>query len=275
MVRELISLVGVHARYSAGAADVLSDVSISVQAGGITAVVGPNGSGKSSLVKTLLRRLAVRRGTVQVEGRRLEDWPRRELATRLAVITQREEAAFPMTVEEYVTLGRYPKLGEWSAPAFEDRAAIDESLSITDIVPMARRRIDELSGGEWQRVRLARALAQGGAALVLDEPTAFLDIAHEMAVFELLASLARERGQAVLLVSHQLNLVSRYADHIVLLDRGRVAAEGAPDDVMHGPILERVYGWPLVVTRDPAIGAPMLVPLRSRRQTSRRSNSLP
>jgi iron complex transport system ATP-binding protein len=124
------------------------------------------------------------------------------------------------------------------------------------------RRTDELSGGEWQRVRLARALAQGGEGLVLDEPTSFLDIAHEMAVFELLSGLARD-GQAVLLVSHQLNLVARFAARIVLLHEGRIAAHGTPADVMQKSVLERVYEWPLVVTHDPAVGAPALVPLRS------------
>ncbi len=123
--------------------------------------------------------------------------------------------------------------------------------------------MDTLSGGEWQRVRLARALAQGGQALVLDEPTTFLDIAHEMAVFELLHRQAAE-GQTVLLVSHQLNLVARFADRIVLLHDGRVAAAGTPDEVMQASILERVYDWPLVVTRDPAVGAPALLPLRGR-----------
>src|SRR5439155_8604954 len=127
---------------------------------------------------------------------------------------------------------------------------------------LATRQIDALSGGEWQRVRLARALAQAADALVLDEPTAFLDISHEMAVFELLHRLARA-GRAVLLVSHQLNLVARFADHIVLFHHGSVSAAGSPDDVMRADVLERVYEWPLVVTRDPAVGAPALVPLRS------------
>ena len=112
-------------------------------------------------------------------------------------------------------------------------------------------------------MRLARALAQEGEALVLDEPTAFLDVAHEMSVFELLHRVARD-GQAVLLVSHQLNLVARFADQMVLLHRGTLAAAGAPDDVMRADVLERVYEWPLVVTRDPAVGAPALVPLRGR-----------
>jgi iron complex transport system ATP-binding protein len=121
--------------------------------------------------------------------------------------------------------------------------------------------VHDLSGGEWQRVRFARALAQGGEAFVADEPTTFLDVGHEMAVFELLGRIARD-GHAVLLVSHQLNLVARFADRLVLLHAGEIAAAGTVDDVMRAEILERVYQWPVVVTRDPAVGAPALVPLR-------------
>jgi iron complex transport system ATP-binding protein len=129
---------------------------------------------------------------------------------------------------------------------------------------LLERHTDELSGGEWQRVRLARAIAQESPAIVLDEPTTFLDVAHEMAAFELLAELARQ-GRTILAVSHQLNLVSRFADRVALLHRGSVVALGTPDEVMRASILEQVYEWPLVVSRDPAVGAPMLVPLRRRK----------
>ena len=125
------------------------------------------------------------------------------------------------------------------------------------------RRTDELSGGEWQRVRLARALAQGGEVLVLDEPGTFLDVGHEMAAFELLDALARE-GRTVLLVSHQLNLVARFAAQIVVLHNGRVVADGPPAEVIRGEVLEPVYDWPLVVARDPVGGAPVLIPLKRR-----------
>lgn len=131
------------------------------------------------------------------------------------------------------------------------------------MIELRDRRTDELSGGEWQRVRIARALAQETEALVLDEPTTFMDVAHEMAMFELMDSLARE-GMTVLLVSHQLNLVARFANNIVLLHNGQVAASGTPDSVMQASVLEQVYEWPLVVVRDPASGAPALVPLRKR-----------
>jgi iron complex transport system ATP-binding protein len=262
----MISFAGVTARYAIDTPYVLADVTLDARLASITAVVGPNGSGKSSLVRTLLRRLPIERGEIHIGGRPLDHIPMRELAAAVAVITQREEPTFPMSVREYVSLGRYPSLGEWARPSADDRAAVEEAMEITEVAAMGGRRIDALSGGEWQRVRLARALSQGGTAVVLDEPTTFLDIAHEMAVFELLHHLARSRGQAVLLVSHQLNLVSRYADHMVLLHAGRVAAWGTPGEVMRGEILERVYQWPLVVTRDPAVGAPMLVPLRSSRR---------
>jgi iron complex transport system ATP-binding protein len=164
-------------------------------------------------------------------------------------------------VREYVFLGRYPHLGLWRAPSKEDELAVDEALAQAGVEDLAARDTDALSGGEWQRVRIARALAQKCPTLVLDEPTTFLDVAHEMAIFELMSSLARS-GLAVLLVSHQLNLVARFADTIVLLDRGKVATTGSPADVMRADTLESIYGWPVVITRDPAVGAPALVPLR-------------
>jgi iron complex transport system ATP-binding protein len=250
-------------RYPRAAADALGGVSLAAQSGLLTAVVGPNGSGKSTLVRALIGRVGISRGAVRVANRDVSVIDRAELARDVAVVTQREELAFPVTVSDYVQLGRFPHLGIWKASGPTDRRAIDESLDAAGVVELRDRRVDALSGGEWQRVRLARALAQGGRALVLDEPTTFLDIAHEMAVFELLHLVARP-GMAVLVVSQQLNLVARFADQIVLIHRGLVAAEGAPDDVMRAEILERVYEWPLVVTRDPAIGAPALVPLRSR-----------
>jgi iron complex transport system ATP-binding protein len=185
------------------------------------------------------------------------------VARRIAVVPQREDALFPLIVRDYVSLGRYPHGSSWRGLSAADVAAVDLALQRAGIAEFSERRTDALSGGEWQRVRVARALAQGGRALVLDEPTTFLDIAHEMAVFELLDELARS-GMAILLVSHQLNLVARFAATIVLLHAGRIAAQGAPDAVMVGPVLERVYEWPLVVARDPAVGAPALIPLRGR-----------
>ena len=249
-------------RYPRREMPALSGVSLTAARGALTAVVGPNGSGKSTLVRALLGRAPITGGAVCVEGRDVSDGDRRALARRVAVVVQREEPAFPLRVREYVALGRYPHLGLFRAPSHDDRGALEDSLRRTGTAHLVDRSITELSGGEWQRVRLARAVAQGARAIVLDEPTTFLDVGHEMVVFELMSRLAHE-GHAVLLVSHQLNLVARFASHILLLHRGRVVASGTATDVMQGAVLERVYEWPLVVTRDPAVGAPALIPLRA------------
>jgi iron complex transport system ATP-binding protein len=255
---EFTDLVVSYYRASRNAVD---GVSFVAPRGQLTALAGPNGSGKSSIVRALLRRADVARGAVTIDGRDVSTLSYAELARDVAVVPQREEAAFPTRVREYVALGRYPHLGLWRAPAGEDDRAVDQALVQAGVDDLAERDTDALSGGEWQRVRIARALAQKTPALVLDEPTTFLDVAHEMAIFELLSSLARS-GLAVLLVSHQLNLVARFADTIVLLDAGKVATSGAPADVMQADRLESIYRWPVVITRDPAIGAPALVPLR-------------
>jgi iron complex transport system ATP-binding protein len=249
-------------RYPRSTTTAVAGVTFEAPAGRLTAVAGPNGSGKSTLVRALVGQQPLSAGEIRVGDRPLGAIDRLEVARRVAVVTQREEPVFRLPVADYVALGRYPHLGAWRAPGPADRLAIERAIALADVGDLAGRTVDALSGGEWQRVRLARALAQGGEAVVLDEPTTFLDIAHEMAVFELVSRLAREEKLAVLLVSHQLNLVARFADHMILLHRGSVAAAGPPSAVMRAEVLERVYEWPLVVTRDPAIGAPALIPLR-------------
>ena len=259
----MIRFESVTIRYRGAAQAAVADVSLEARRGALTAVVGPNGSGKSTLVRSLIGRLPLDAGRILLDQAPVNELARDEIARRVAVVAQREELTFPSSVAEYVAIGRYPHLGLWHAPGARDREAIDDAMRVAGVHDLRLRRVDALSGGEWQRVRLARALAQGGDGIVLDEPTTFLDIGHEMGVFELLFSLARA-GKAVLLVSHQLNLVARFADEIVLLHHGRIAAAGAPDVVMRASVLEHVYDWPLVVTRDPAVGAPALVPLRKR-----------
>ena len=257
----MIHFETVAVQYPRATTPAVADVSLDAPRGRMTAIVGPNGSGKSTLVRALLRRQSLLKGRISVGGDDVASLSPRDFARRVAVVPQREEPAFPMRVRDYVALGRYPHIGPWRSASMADASAVREAMDRSGVESLADRQTDELSGGEWQRARIARALAQATDAIVLDEPTTFLDIAHEMALFELLDGLARD-GRAVLLVSHQLNLVARFAAFIVLLDRGTVAAAGTPVDVMRGEILERVYAWPLVVTRDPAVGAPSLVPLR-------------
>ena len=261
----MIRFADVVVRYPRAATAAVNGVSFDVPRGAITAIAGPNGSGKSTLVRALLGRVALTRGTIAVDGDDIGNLDRRELARRVAVVSQREEPAFPLTVRDYIALGRHPHAHLWSSVDRNGTAAIARAIEEAEVAPFIDRTTDELSGGEWQRVRIARALAQEAAALVLDEPTTYLDIAHEMSAFELLDVLAR-RQQAILVVSHQLNLVARFAQRVVLLHEGTIAAAGPPADVMRGDVLERVYEWPLVVTRDPAVGAPALLPLRARRK---------
>ena len=263
----MIRFHDVTARYPRAPREALSGVTLTASAGALTAIVGPNGSGKSTLVRLLLRLLTARGGRIEIDARPIDTFDARQLARRVAIVPQRESAVFSLPVHEYVALGRYPHEGPWRAATRDDVALIERAMADAGVADLATRDILALSGGEWQRARLARALAQGGDALVLDEPTTFLDVGHEMAMFELFATLARG-GRAVLVISHQLNLIARFADAMVLLHEGKVAAAGAPHAVMQAATLERVYQWPLVVTRDPAVGAPTLVPLRGHRHSS-------
>ena len=253
-----LAFADVAVQYDGAAIAAVRGVTFGAAPGQLTALVGPNGSGKSSCVRALLGRVPVVRGHVTIDGDDVAELDARARARRVAVVPQRESPAYPMPVHEFVALGRYAR----DERASDTRAAVTAALARADAAVFAERDTETLSGGEWQRVRIARALAQGAGTLVLDEPTALQDIAHEMAVFELLRAPADE-DRTVLVVSHQLNLVARFADRVVLLHAGEVAAQGAPSDVMEGPTLERVYGWPLVVSRDPAVGAPTLVPLRA------------
>ncbi|HEX3275793.1 MAG TPA: ABC transporter ATP-binding protein [Gemmatimonadales bacterium] len=248
-------------RYRGSAVAALDRVSCAVAAGELVAVGGPNGSGKTSLVRALTGLLAPAAGTVQVRGRPVAAWGHAELARVMAVVPQREEIAFPLRVHEAVMLGRYARLGPLGSPGTADLAAVASALARCDAAGLAERSTDTLSGGEWQRVRLARALAQEPAVLVLDEPTASLDVRHEMEILELIHQLVRQ-GLAGLVVTHQLNLAARFADRMVLLDHGRVAAEGRPVEVLRQDILSRVFGWPVAITwwQD---GSPQVIPLRA------------
>ncbi|MEX1186551.1 MAG: ABC transporter ATP-binding protein [Gemmatimonadaceae bacterium] len=258
----MISFESVTVRYHGAASPAVDGASFAAADGGITALVGPNGSGKSTIVRALLGREPLESGRILLDGDDRASLKQREFARRVAVVPQREDAVFPLEVREYVALGRYPySRGLTSSP--EDARAIQRAVERAEIGRLLERRTDELSGGEWQRVRVARALAQETGMLVLDEPTTFLDIAHEMSLLELVHSLAAG-GMAVLMVSHQLNLVARFASRMVLLSRGRVVADGAPGEVMDAATLEAVYDWPIVISRDAASGAPVLLPLRKR-----------
>jgi iron complex transport system ATP-binding protein len=235
-------------------------VSLSVPRGSFYAVLGPNGSGKSTLLKALLGLVRPAAGEALVGGRPVSGWARRELAREVGAVAQTESVVFPLTVRELVAMGRYPHLGPLGAESDRDRSAVAGALERCHATPLAGRLVDTLSGGEFQRVRIARALAQGPASLALDEPTASLDLRHEMSILGLLRDAA-DSGTTVFLITHHLDLAARFADRLLVLEEGRVAAEGPPGEVMRGDVLSRVYRWPLAVELDPVTGSPRVTPL--------------
>lgn len=235
---------------------------MTVPSGALYAVLGPNGSGKSTLMRALLGVLPSAGGTALVDGKPVGSWRRRELARAIGVVPQAEAIAFPLTTAELVEMGRYPHLGPLASAGDEDRAAVRRALELCDVAELAGRDVTTLSGGELQRARIARAFAQEPRALVLDEPTASLDIRHQMAILELLRSSVDD-GMTVLLITHGLDLAAQFADRMLLLAAGHVAAEGTPGEVMTEETLTEVYGWPVAIDPDPRTGAPKVTPLRS------------
>jgi iron complex transport system ATP-binding protein len=251
---------GIEVSYPAAAASTVRGINLAVAEGELVAILGPNGSGKTTLLRALLGSLPLTAGEVQLLGRPLGEWRPRDLARVVGVVTQREETLFPLTVAETVALGRYAHRAPLAAEREVDRVAITEAMGRADVAGLAGRRTDALSGGEWQRVRIARALAQEPRLLVLDEPTTSLDIRHEMEVFELVRRLAGQ-GIATLLVTHHLNLAARYADRLLLLHEGECVAEGAPGLVLKPESIARVFEWPVAVTTW-CDGSPQVVPLK-------------
>ncbi len=257
---------GLGFRYDGADRAALQDVDLRVSRGGFHAIIGPNGCGKTTLLRLLLGTLDPDGGSVDYDGRPVREWDRRELARRVGVVPQNEELVFPLSTRELVAMGRYPHLGALRGESARDRAAVREAMATCDIVELADRPFGTLSGGERQRARVARALAQKPDTLVLDEPTASLDISHEMGIFELLRGLT-DVGVTVVMVTHNLNVAARYADRLLLLDRGRTAAEGTAEQVLRPGTLEAVYRWPVARTSHPGpgpdAGSPQITPLRN------------
>ena len=260
----LLRLNGVRYRYSGATQDALHDVSLAIAPHQFHAVLGPNGSGKTTLVRVALGALVPLVGRADVIGVPASQWSRQELARVVGVVPQREDNLFPQRVRETVLLGRYPHLTLWGAERDEDHEAVDRALRACDAAQLADRWLWTLSGGEYQRVRLARALAQQPQLLVLDEPAMSLDLKHQMELFELVRGLVDQQGLGVLMITHDLNLAARFADSLLLLAEGRPVASGAPADVLTQETVETVFSWPVAMqTID---GRPQMIPLRKREE---------
>ncbi|MGN5732655.1 MULTISPECIES: heme ABC transporter ATP-binding protein [Arthrobacter] len=254
-----VAIVATGVSVELGGKRVLNSVDLSVMAGEVLALVGPNGAGKSTLLAALAGDLELESGQIELSGRPLHQWRAQELALRRAVLLQQIQLSFPFNVLEVVQMGRAP----WSntAASLHDDELITAAMAATDISDFAQRRFSHLSGGEKARVALSRILAQDTAVLMLDEPTAALDLRHQ----ELVLQVARARaaaGRAVVVVLHDLNLAAGYADKVAVLEKGQLAALGTPEEVLTEEILSRVYQHGIDVMAHPVTGRTIILPRR-------------
>ncbi|WP_370616813.1 ABC transporter ATP-binding protein [Mumia sp. Pv 4-285] len=239
---------------------VVSELTVAVPDGAITVIVGANACGKSTLLRGLARLLKPQVGAVMLDGVSVTDMRSIELAKVLGLLPQSPVAPDGITVGDLVGRGRYPHQGWFRRWTADDEAAVAAALEATDTVALIDRRIQDLSGGQRQRIWVAMALAQDTDLLLLDEPTTFLDIAHQVELLDLLTDLNRERGKTIVIVLHDLNLASRYADHLIAMKAGRIVAEGKPHGVITPEVVQEVFGLPCEVVPDPVSGTPMVVP---------------
>ncbi|MFC4602106.1 heme ABC transporter ATP-binding protein [Rhodococcus kronopolitis] len=237
---------------------VVQNVSITVGANEIVTLIGPNGSGKSTVMKALSGQLSPRSGTVQLEGSDLSSWPPRRRAQAIGMLNQKNTAPTDMTVRELVGYGRHPHHRWYERTTPDDNEAVEWAIAHTELAAMAQRPVSQLSGGEAQRAWLAMVLAQRPRVLLLDEPTTYLDIAHQHEVLEVVTSLNRTLGIAVLMVLHDLNQASTFSDRIVALASGRVVAEGAPREVLTANLIREVYGMEAEVEEHPVTTRPRI-----------------
>jgi iron complex transport system ATP-binding protein len=239
---------------------VVADLSVRIAEGRVTALVGANASGKSTLLRGLARLLRPARGAVFLDGQAIAALPTREVARRMAVLPQGPDVPEGITVRELVAHGRYPHGRALRRFTREDELAVERALAATSLLQLAERPLDELSGGRRQSAWIAMTLAQEAPIMLLDEPTTYLDMAHQAAVLELLRRLNREEGRTIVMVLHDLNHAARYADDLLAIRDGRLVAAGPPAEVVTEQTVRDVFGLDVLVVEDPATGGPLVVP---------------
>ncbi|MEW2313854.1 ABC transporter ATP-binding protein [Streptomyces bauhiniae] len=240
---------------------VVENLDLTVPTGRITAIVGANACGKSTLLRALARLLTPRQGVVELDGVALREVPTRELARKLGILPQTPVAPEGLTVSDLVGRGRSPHQTWWRQWSAADEEAVRGALTATGLTDLADRPVDELSGGQRQRAWIAMAVAQGTPVLLLDEPTTYLDLAHQIDVLDLITDLNRREGRTVVMVLHDLNQACRYADHVIAMKAGRIVAEGPPAEVVTERTVDDVFGLRCRIAPDPVSGTPLVIPL--------------
>jgi len=240
---------------------ILSNVSLSVAAGEFFVIIGPNGAGKTSLLKVLSGLQKAHQGSVAIKDKDISKYRRRNLSQIMAIVPQQIELGFPFTVAETVIMGRTPHLGILGMEGENDFHLAEEAMKFTDVVHLADRKLHQLSGGELQRVIIARAICQQPEIILLDEPTTALDPSHQLKIMDLMEKFRREHGTTIVMVSHDLNLASMYGDRLLLLKEGRVVKTGEPKKVLNKELLEQSYGCRIQVDVSPLGGVARVTPI--------------
>lgn len=239
---------------------IVNQLDLSIPGGKVTALVGANGSGKSTILKTMARIMKPQKGGVFLDGKSIHQMQTKEVAKQLAILPQNPVAPEGLTVSELVSFGRFPHQKGFGSLSKEDKEMVGWALEVTGMTGFSDRPIEQMSGGQRQRAWIAMALAQGTDILFLDEPTTFLDMAHQLEVLKLLERLNRDEGRTIVMVVHDLNHATQYADHIVAIKNGEVIYEGSPNEVVHPDMLREVFGIRADVIPDPRTGTPLCLP---------------
>lgn len=239
---------------------VIDDLSVAIDVGQITALVGPNGSGKSTLLKAMARLLPVSMGAVYLDGKAISKLPTAQVAREMAILPQGPSAPHGLTVMELVEQGRFPHVGALRMLRTQDHRAVRDALKLTNMESFAHRPLDALSGGERQRAWIALTLAQNTPLLLLDEPTTFLDIGHQLDVLKLVKKLNEEQQMTIVLVLHDLNQAARFSQRMIVLQEGSIVADGTPADVLNPTLLADIFNVHANIIEDPASGSPICLP---------------
>lgn len=244
-----------------GKKTIAENLSVTIPDGHFTAIIGPNGCGKSTLLRTLSRLMTPSEGHVYLDGEQIQRYASKEVARRIGLLAQNATTPGDITVQELVARGRYPHQPLFTRWREEDERAVSRAMQATGVTNLASQSVDTLSGGQRQRVWIAMVLAQETAIMLLDEPTTWLDISHQIDLLELLGELNREQGYTLAAVLHDLNQACRYATHLIALKEGKIVAEGAPQKIVTAELIENVYGLKCMIVEDPVAGTPLVVPL--------------